>query len=611
VIEQRRSIRARTGAGVLATVAALVLSGCTSGSIVAEGSTVTVAVAEAFSSYNPNTGHGSAVDTNASIVAATNAAFASWGADGELDFDESFGTVEKVSDDPLAVQYTIADGVQWSDGTPVDAADLLLSWAANSRVLNDPEVDADAFIDQETGLYTEDFPADVVHFDGFTGNGLHLVTEVPRVSDDGRGLTLEFDDHVADWASIFTVGLPAHIVAAEALDLPGDTDPVEAKAAVVEAIAAGDGVELAAISRSWNSDFAIEGADIDPGLLIGSGPYSITELGDEGLTLTANVNYRGEHRPRFETIAVRYIADPLQAVAAVEAGEVDIVAPRPSADVMSAIDESGVDSVRIDDDGVWDLLQVRFDRSANDAIEDARVRRAFLHTVPRDELVEAAGFPGVDATPRDSFTMMPGIAGYDDSVERSAEGRIEYDAKRAASLLANAADDDDALAAPTVCILFDPANPRRVAQFSAIRDAAASVGFTVTDCSSPDWRNLLGTPDAWDAALYGLRERTVAVQSATAMFGTDSPLNHGEFSSEKADDLLDRLTVEEDAAGRADLRAQLDTVLWDAGWGLPLSQLPSVTVVADGVAGVSHSPFAPTVLWEPWRWSPEEPSAGS
>ncbi|MBN9374898.1 MAG: divalent metal cation transporter [Cellulomonas sp.] len=46
--------------------------------------------------------------------------------------DAAFGTVEKLSDSPLTVRYTLASGARWSDGVPVSPADLLLDWAARS-----------------------------------------------------------------------------------------------------------------------------------------------------------------------------------------------------------------------------------------------------------------------------------------------------------------------------------------------------------------------------------------------------------------------------------------------------------------------------------------------
>ena len=51
--------------------------------------------------------------------------------DGEFVADESFGVVTIVEDDPFTVRYDLAEPA-WSDGIPLDAADLLLGWAAAS-----------------------------------------------------------------------------------------------------------------------------------------------------------------------------------------------------------------------------------------------------------------------------------------------------------------------------------------------------------------------------------------------------------------------------------------------------------------------------------------------
>ncbi len=200
-------------------VVGLALSGCTS--TVAKGSTVRVAVSQPFSSYNAKTSFGN-VAANSSIVAATNSQFNFYDNRPALQKDESFGTYQVVSRDPFRVKYTIRDGVKWSDGTAVDGADLLLSWAANSGSLNTPGFENDSYTDADTGRYTKPFPAGVVHFDGFSGNGLQLVTKTPAIGADGRSLTLTYDRPFVDWELVFGVGLPAHVVAEKSLGPHGE-----------------------------------------------------------------------------------------------------------------------------------------------------------------------------------------------------------------------------------------------------------------------------------------------------------------------------------------------------------------------------------------------------
>src|SRR5690554_53528 len=191
-------------AALVATM--LVLVGCTPVSKVVEGTSVTVAVDQPMTSYNPNTGFGSATPSNASIFAAANSSFVSYDETPSLQKDTSFGTATVVSTEPLVVTYTVSAGIRWSDGTPIDAADLLLAWAANSTNVNEPDFDPSEFIDQDSGEFTDDFPRDVVYFDGFTGNGLQLVTEAPTIGSDGRSIMMTFDDYFADWNLVFDLG---------------------------------------------------------------------------------------------------------------------------------------------------------------------------------------------------------------------------------------------------------------------------------------------------------------------------------------------------------------------------------------------------------------------
>ena len=102
-----------------------------------------------FYSYNDDTTTGNAT-ANANILYLIQGEFNYYNPDLELVQDESYGTYEKVSDDPLTVKYTVDDDMKWSDGTAVDAADMMLQWAALSGALNTVEGDA-VERDPETG----------------------------------------------------------------------------------------------------------------------------------------------------------------------------------------------------------------------------------------------------------------------------------------------------------------------------------------------------------------------------------------------------------------------------------------------------------------------------
>jgi peptide/nickel transport system substrate-binding protein len=593
------STRARTRATVAAAAAlalAGTLAGCTGPTLV-EGSTVSVAVPAAVTSLNPKTSYGNAA-ANSAVAAATSAQFAAYDDTPQLVDDPSFGSATVVSQQPFTVKFTIASGVTWSDGAPVDAGDLLLSWAANSGNLNTKGFDPSRYTDDE-GRFTGALPKGVLHFDGFSGNGLQLVTKTPVIGDGGRSLTLAFDRYFPDWKLVVGVGVPAHVVATKAL---GIRSPAAASKALIAAIQRDDTGKLSAIASTWNSAFNLTTTPKDRSLLVSDGPYTVTAISPTRVTLAANRRYTGAHRPQFEHVVLRTISDPLAAVKGLADGTVDVATPQPSVDVDAALRRVDGATVTTSSDGTWEQLDLQSSKSRNGTFDDERVRRAFLDVVPRQQILDRLVRPlQNDASNRDSFVFLPGSTGYAQSVASNGSKQFARVAVAGAkALLAKAG-----VTAPQVCILFDPANPRRVAEFGQIQKSAALAGFVVTDCSSASWRDQLGTPGAYDASLYALKPSTLAVSSVAASFRSTSTVDNTSFFSDpQVDGLLDTLDSQRDAAAQATTMRAIDARLFALAPGLPLYRFPAVTAVSKRVSGVTLSPLPPGILWNIWAWKP-------
>ena len=578
-------------------VAALVLSGCTAQPSVIEDSAVTVATQQAFFSYNDQTSYGRSA-ANGAIVEATSSVFSSYDANARLAEDPSFGSYTVLSEDPLTVKYTIADRVTWSDGTAVDAADLLLAWVAGSGVRNTPDFDDSDYVDPETGKYRVDFPRDVVFFDGARSEGLQLATRLPTIGDHGRSLTVVWDRYVADWPLLLDVGRPAHVVAGHALKID---DRAKAKRALIAAIEDDDTNSLAAISRFWNSAYNFTSMPADDSLLVSTGPYTITDLvADDHITLTANPRYSGAHRPAIEKVTVRFISDPLSQVEALRRGDVDVIAPQPSAEVAAALpDLAG--SVTHGQEGGYEHLDLQIANSKSGLFADHRIRQAFLKVIPRQQILSELIAPtSKKATLRQSQVFLPGSDGYvDSSAKNGSRAYLAPDVAGAKALLAEAS-----VVAPTVCILFDPANPRRLREFELIQHGAAAAGFAVTDCSSPDWLNLLGTPGAYDASLFAWTASNSSVASVAAIFATSGKNNTNFYSNAKVDELIEALAAPGKPGEAVRLRQRIDSLVWADSYGLPLYQFPAVVASSERVTGPAPAPFASDVLWNLWQWKP-------
>lgn len=594
-----------TASLAVAAAAALVLAGCVpQQSPTIEGSELTVAVTHPYTSGNPSTSFG-ASDTNATIAYATGSGFTYFDDTSALVRDESFGHFEKVSDDPLAVTYTVSDGVRWSDGSAVDAVDLLLEWAATSGALNAPDANAASTVNPETGAPI-DRSDDRVLFDaGATGDtGIALVTEMPQMSDDRMSLTLVFDEPTANWQSAFfgaeSAAKPAHVVGMMAF---ASDDSIAAKERVFSAISEGNENDLAAIARTWNTVFNFKGMPANKSLVVSNGPYVVSDfVANQYVTLRANENYSGMREPTFQEIRVRFMSDPLAQAQALLVGAVQVAVPTMNQDVRNALATMNATVI----DGTTDSfehLDLQFAESKSGAFDDPLVRQAFLATVPRAAVVQTAlGELYPRATPRDSFLFAPGDEDYRSA--RAANGSadfVEPDIAGAKELLAEAG-----VSKPGVCILYDAADDMRAAEYAFIAESAKAAGFVVSDCSSDDWRDQLGTPGAYDAALFSWQNPRPGVGLAAAIYGTDGYANLNYFSDPTVDSLIaDATDPALDDEGRSNALKTADAALWSAAYGMPLFQYPAtIAYDQDRVANVSLSSLNPGVWWNVWEWKP-------
>jgi len=591
----RRLVRGASAAVALALVAGLAACSPTTG-LVAD-TAIRAALPSTFTSYNAQSRTG-ATDGNREIVHATNSRFAEVAADGTVASDPGFGSARIVSRDPFTVEYTVAEGVRWSDGEPVDAADLLLSWAAGSRALDTPGFDAAGYVDESTGGYTGALPADTVYFDAAEDEALAEVTRTPEIGDGGRSITMVFDEYTPDWRLAFEIGLPAHAVAQLGLDM---SSPGRAKQTLVDAVQDRAPELLSPISDAWNRGFGVADVAAHPERAVGSGPYAIESI-DPGtsITLRANRFYTGTHRPSVERVVVSTIEDPQAAVAALAAGDVDVIAPDADADVLDALGD--VDGARtvMGSSASWERLDLQTLGARNSAMADATVRTAFLSTVPRETIARDLGGPGGDGSTRDSFVLAPGTDGYDDQVRANGSSRFDdVDLDEARQLLASVGQP-----APEVCVLYDPADARRAAEFAAIRDSAAKAGFLVTDCSTPQWQDVLGQAGAYDAALVGPEDAYPSVSGIRALHDDRADARDGQATADPdVATLFSSLSRTEDADARGELLLRLDRRMYGDRAGLPLFQHPAVAATSARVDGVQVSAHQAGILDDAWRWT--------
>lgn len=601
------SNRKLIAAAGIALTSALALTACTpptpgANSSANAATSINVSWNQAFYSYNNNTDYGNAA-ANTNPVYMSNDRIAYYDKDLKIAQNPSFGKYEKVSDSPLKVKITFADTATWSDGTPVTAADAILKWASASGNYNTTksEQDDDGNVAANTGN-------DV--FFNSSDPGFALIKDFPEVSADGKSVTFTYSAPFVDWEilAMDPAGVPAHVVAKRAL---GTTDPAAANQALIDAFKNKDNAALSKISNVYNNDFNFKKTPADKELLVGSGPYTITDIAEEQyLTLEKNPNYKGSHVPSIGKVTIRITPDPQASVQALQNGEVLVTQPQATADILKQLQGMSNINVLTQNGGTYEHVDLVFKNGGpfdpakygGDAAKALKVRQAFLQTIPRQKIVDNIIKPlNPTAELRNSFTRVPeDKAAYAavtaaNGIQATYGGGSNID--KAKALLAEAGVTN-----PTVRVMYAQNNTRRQQEFQLMQESAQAAGFTVQDVSSKDWGQLLKKTETYDASLFGWQSQSTGVSESIANYETGGQNNYGKYSDPQVDKLLDELKVTTDTARQTEILASVEKQLADDAFGITIFQFPEVTGISKKVQGVSSIPLSPNYFWNFWEW---------
>jgi peptide/nickel transport system substrate-binding protein len=617
---------------------------------------VRVAWNQAPYSFNQNTNRGNAT-ANANprylmVLGAGGSGFNYYDADLNLINNDQFGTCVIESLDPLTVTYTINEGVTWSDGTPVDAADLIIEWGAQSGVFNDantvvtPDTGVTAQADENgqavvvgpdgADITSVDEAAYAAAFDPETGGllegytykestgisfdtaseSLELVTTMPEISDDGRTATATWDTFYVDYQTAGLVtGVPAHVVGQQAL---GIEDPMEAKAALIEAFQSNDTAAIKAISETYNTYFDATSLPDDPGVYAGYGPYNLVDFTEDGtMTFEAREDYTWGPQPKVQTIVYSIIGDPVAAVQAMENEEIDVIQPQATADLLTQLEgiaDRGIEVIQ-DDGATYEHIDLAvnnggpFDPAAygGDEAQALAVRQAFLHAVPRQDIVDRLIIPlNENAIVRNAQVAVPGEEFYDRLVaENGSDEYAEVDIAMSQQILEDAGIDT---ATPIqVRLMYDSENPRRVSEYELIRDSVAQAGFELVDGGDPDWGSNLANTSLYDAALFGWQTTAIAVADSMPNYVEGGINNFYGYNNPRVNELATELNSTADAERQDEILIEVEQNLFADAFGLPLFQHPQITAYnSNYVSGIDNIAIAPTVFYNVWEW--ESPS---
>jgi peptide/nickel transport system substrate-binding protein len=589
----KRRWRTLVGAVAIAGTAAVVLAGCSGpqGSTISEKTSLSIAQNSAVTSLNPLVSNQYST-YNSNVAYLTSAlGFNYYNNSPKLVKNTDFGTYTKESSNPLKIKYTLSSNAKWSDGDPVNAADILLQWASSISKYN-----------SKNGVNFNSINA---------GTGLDGISKVPAVSNGDKTVVASFDKPYVDWEqSLLTPTLPAHIVYQEAFPSKKISN-ADADKAVIKAIQNNDTTVLKALATAWSTKWNVTSMPSDKKLLVTDGPYQVSGfVKNQYIQLTKNDSYKGGPAPKVDNLTVRFIADPTAQVQALQNGEVDIISGQATTDTLDAIKKlSDVKSTNTAESS-YEHIDLTMNNGGpfdpktygGDATKALEVREAFLKVIPRQEIVDKLIKPLNPSAKLDESTQfLPGAAGYDESVKDNGMSAYDkVDIAGAKALLAKAGVSN-----LTVKFAYPNDNTRRASEFQLIQQSAAQAGITVKDAGSPgdDFFTNLGD-GSYDASIFAWQYTSLAFTGNQGAFQTGGASNYQGYSNTSVDALWQKLEYSTGTtADNNAILAQIDKKVVGDASTTTIFQFPDVTAWSNKVANVEDNPIGVTVFWNYWQWT--------
>jgi peptide/nickel transport system substrate-binding protein len=279
----------------------------------------------------------------------------------------------QTSTSPQVIVYKINPKAVWQDGTPIDGADFIYNYLAQSGIAKYKDIHNQAFDAATTVGYNQ--MKSVVASDPPNGAACQTVTfegALPSTScGNGDTVTVTFSKPFADWRSLFSDLVPEH-----------------------EAVKVG-----------WNTGF-----NTDAPVLSGSWYEIKSYAPNASLVLQRNPKYWGTPG-KLSTITFYFVSDDSQEVPALENSEVNLINP---ASVSLAIIQAADQVQGITKDTIKGLEFEHFDfNEAVPALSKLDVREAIAYGTNRQEIINrTVGEFASGITPLGNRMLMPNQAGY-------------------------------------------------------------------------------------------------------------------------------------------------------------------------------------------------------
>lgn len=583
-------------------------------------STVVIHETNAFTSLNTGTPDTN-LTTNTDIAYMTGMGFNYYDDKKNLVANTVLGSykVVKNKSNDFRVQWTVNPGRVWSDGTPIDARDMLMGHVLSSSAYS-----------KAAGLGDPNDEKNPPAFNslGYGGTYDSHIVGLPTISADGMSVTLQFDAPIPNW-ELYGPGIsPSYTVLEIANGLKGlqsVADNNKAKDAVVKAIQSKDTATLKKMAKVWNEAYNITTIDssTNPLLLVSNGAYLVkSAVKDQSVTLTPNPKYNSGPKTTgsIDTVVFRFIADGTAAAQALANGEIDMYQGQATADAVTQLKAMKGVTVLGGTNACYEHVDLRTAAAqgskdvytgpfAASSPNGKALRQAFLLAYPRQEIIDKIIKPvNPNAVVVDSTFTMPGTSNY--ATISSQNGYSKYSAGDQAARTAKALRMVQKIypkASATnpvvpVRLMVPSPNARRAAEAALVVPALAKAGFKVDAVPTTGWSGKRKNTE-WDAQFYAWCPSAVLQTGTNDNFLTSGGNNLMGWSDSTLDATLRKLEAVMPQASVDRITIQAERIISDNAWTAGIFQHPAVTAYNSNLKNIKPAPLTPNLVWNFWEWT--------
>ncbi len=526
----------------------------------------------------------------------------------------SFKIVKNSATD-FRIAYTVNPGLVWSDGTPINGVDLLMS-----HVLSSNKFSIDAGLGDPD---SDNVPA--FNSNGYGGTYSDNIVGLPVLSADKMTVTLQFKAKIANWDLYGPGPSPVHtliLLAEGKKGLQSVKDNEAARDRFYAAYTTKNTAVLKSMGKVWSEAYNITQVDANTNnlLFVGNGGFLVdSAVTKSSVTLKVNPKYNSGPKlsGTIDTVVFKFIADGTAAAQALANGELDIYSGQPTADAVAALKKlTNVNLI-----GGINACYEHWDTRVNAAPgqpdynglfkghggKGADLRKAFLLAIPREEINEKLIKPiNPNAPILGSTFIAPGFDGYERLVANNGSsyyvGSQDALNAKALRLVRKHYPTASANNPVTVNVLVPGNNPRRAAEFALAKANALKAGLNLVGDVQASWSPKIQL-STYDAQFFAYCPSAVTQAGTNSNFIIGGGNNRNGVALPQLDAILNKLQLPLDNRAYISTIIAAERIIHAEGLTSGVFLHPAVTAVNKDLKGIKPSPLSDDVVWNWWEWS--------